>query len=206
MQRGRVLAALLCAALLPLRTEPAKASKRPARTRTCAERPEELLEQLYGRLAAGMLSAFHHTLQPEPPGRHHNASCPTGSRPAGDKRFRLPVNLRSASPWAYRISYDPTRYPKYIPEAYCLCKGCLMGIFGEENFHFRSTPVYMPTVILRRTSACAGGRYVYTEDYVTIPVGCTCVPEQEKEAESVNSSIDKQEMKLLVSQNKPSSE
>lgn len=81
-----------------------------------------------------------------------------------------------------------------------------MGIFGEENFHFRSTPVYMPTVILRRTSSCAGGRYVYTEDYVTIPVGCTCVPEQEKEAESVNSSIDKQEMKFLVSQNKPSSE
>uniref|UniRef100_A0A8C3JBG4 Interleukin 17D n=1 Tax=Calidris pygmaea TaxID=425635 RepID=A0A8C3JBG4_9CHAR len=206
MQRGRVLAALLCAALLPLRPEAVKAPKRPARTRTCGERPEELLEQLYGRLAAGMLSAFHHTLQPEPPGRHHNASCPAGGRPAGDKRFRLPVNLRSASPWAYRISYDPTRYPKYIPEAYCLCKGCLMGIFGEENFHFRSTPVYMPTVILRRTSSCAGGRYVYTEDYVTIPVGCTCVPEQEKEAESVNSSIDKQEMKLLVSQNKPSSE
>ncbi|XP_074425604.1 interleukin-17D isoform X1 [Larus michahellis] len=201
-----VLAALLCAALLPLRPEAVKAPKRPARTRTCGERPEELLEQLYGRLAAGMLSAFHHTLQPEPTGRQHNASCPAGGRPAGDKRFRLPVNLRSASPWAYRISYDPTRYPKYIPEAYCLCKGCLMGIFGEENFHFRSTPVYMPTVILRRTSSCAGGRYVYTEDYVTIPVGCTCVPEQEKEAESVNSSIDKQEMKLLVSQNKPSSE
>ncbi|XP_068251425.1 interleukin-17D [Nyctibius grandis] len=209
MQRGRVraaLAALLCAALLPLCSEAVKAPKRPARTRTCGERPEELLEQLYGRLAAGMLSAFHHTLQPEPPGRHHNASCPAGGRPAADKRFRLPVNLRSASPWAYRISYDPTRYPKYIPEAYCLCKGCLMGIFGEENFHFRSTPVYMPTVILRRTSSCAGGRYVYTEDYVTIPVGCTCVPEQEKQAESVNSSIDKQEMKLLVSQNKPSSE
>ncbi|XP_071591858.1 interleukin-17D [Heliangelus exortis] len=211
MQRGRVRAALVCSALLlllllPLRPEALRAPKRPPRTRTCGERPEELLEQLYGRLAAGMLSAFHHTLQPEPPGRQHNASCPAGGRPAADKRFRLPVNLRSASPWAYRISYDPTRYPKYIPEAYCLCKGCLMGIFGEESFQFRSTPVYMPTVILRRSSSCAGGRYVYTEDYVTIPVGCTCVPEQEKESESVNSSIDKQEMKLLVSQNKPSSE
>uniref|UniRef100_A0A8C9LDH8 Interleukin 17D n=1 Tax=Pavo cristatus TaxID=9049 RepID=A0A8C9LDH8_PAVCR len=206
MQRGRVLTALLCAALLPLRSDAAKAPKRQARPRSCGERPEELLEQLYGRLAAGMLGAFHHTLQPEPPGRQHNASCPAGARSGGDKRFRLPVNLRSASPWAYRISYDPTRYPKYIPEAYCLCKGCLMGVFGEENFHFRSTPVYMPTVILRRTSSCAGGRYVYTEDYVTIPVGCTCVPEQDKEAESVNSSIDKQEMKLLVNQNKPSSE
>lgn len=49
----------------------------------------------------------------------------------------------------------------------------------------------MPTAILRRTSACAGGRSVYTEEYVTIPVGCTCVPEPEKEADSVNSSMDK---------------
>lgn len=102
LQVRAALAALLCAALLPLRPEAVKAPKRPARTRTCGERPEELLEQLYGRLAAGMLSAFHHTLQPEPPGRQHNASCPAGARPAADKRFRLPVNLRSASPWAYR--------------------------------------------------------------------------------------------------------
>lgn len=102
LQVRAALAALLCAALLPLRPEAVKAPKRPARTRTCGERPEELLEQLYGRLAAGMLSAFHHTLQPEPPGRQHNASCPAGGRPAADKRFRLPVNLRSASPWAYR--------------------------------------------------------------------------------------------------------
>lgn len=97
------LLALICAALLPLRPEAARAPKqRPARTRSCGERPEELLEQLYGRLAAGMLSAFHHTLQPEPPGRQHNASCPAGARPPADKRVRLPVNLRSASPWAYR--------------------------------------------------------------------------------------------------------
>lgn len=103
LQVRAALAALLCAALLPLRSEAVKAPKRPARTRTCGERPEELLEQLYGRLAAGMLSAFHHTLQPEPAGqRQHNASCPAGGRPAADKRFRLPVNLRSASPWAYR--------------------------------------------------------------------------------------------------------
>lgn len=102
----QVLTALLCAALLPLRSDAAKAPKRPARPRSCGERPEELLEQLYGRLAAGMLGAFHHTLQPEPPespgSRQRNASCPAGARPGGDKRFRLPVNLRSASPWAYR--------------------------------------------------------------------------------------------------------
>ncbi|XP_074838201.1 interleukin-17D [Carettochelys insculpta] len=206
--QGRALLAVLLLAGLGLPApEALKAPGRPGRPRTCGERPEELLEQLYGRLSAAMLSAFHHTLQLDPLRKARNESCPAGGRAAGEKRGRLPVNLHSVSPWAYRISYDPTRYPKYIPEAYCLCKGCLMGPYSEENFHFRSTPVYMPAVILRRTSACAGGRYVYTEDYVTVPVGCTCVPEQEKEADSVNSSIDKQEMKLLVNQNdKPASE
>ncbi|CAM4372563.1 unnamed protein product [Caretta caretta] len=190
MQRGQgwvLLAALLIAGLGRPASEAFKMNRRPARTRTCADRPEELLEQLYGRLTAGMLSAFHHTLQLEPLEKDHNVSCPAGGRAASEKKYRLPINLHSVSPWSYR--------------------GCLTGTYGEENFHFRSTPVYMPTVILRRTSACAGGRYVYTEDYVTIPVGCTCVPEQEKEADSVNSSIDKQEMKLLVNQNdKPASE
>ncbi|XP_053166170.1 interleukin-17D isoform X2 [Hemicordylus capensis] len=191
---------LLCELPFP-ELEAFKVSKRPVRTRTCADRPEELLEQLYGRLSAGMLSAFHHTLQLEPLEKDHNISCPAGSRAAVDKKYRLPINLNSVSPWSYRISYDPTRYPKYIPEAYCLCKGCLTGVYGEENFHFRSTPVFMPTVILRRTTSCTGGRYVYTEDYVTIPVGCTCVPEHEKEAEGGNSSIDKQAVKLLATHN-----
>ncbi|XP_040303927.1 interleukin-17D, partial [Herpailurus yagouaroundi] len=109
-----------------------------------------------------------------------------------------PGHELSPRPLPCRISYDPARYPKYLPEAYCLCRGCLTGLFGEEDLRFRSAPVYMPTVILRRTSACAGGRWVYTEEYVTVPVGCTCVPEQEKEADAVNSSMDKQGARLLL--------
>ncbi|CAI5773192.1 interleukininterleukin-17D [Podarcis lilfordi] len=175
-----VLACLLLCGLPYPGLETFKVSKRPLRARTCADRPEELLEQLYGRLTAGMLSAFHHTLQLEPLEKDHNTSCPAGGRSAADKVYRLPINLNSVSPWSYRISYDPARYPKYIPEAYCLCKGCLTGVYGEENFHFRSVPVLMPAVILRRTTTCTGGRYVYTEDYVTIPVGCTCVPQGEQ--------------------------
>ncbi|KAL7983339.1 hypothetical protein Chor_000215 [Crotalus horridus] len=165
--KGWILVCLLLCGLSFPRLEAVKISKRPMRSRSCADRPEELLEQLYGRLTAGMLSAFHHTLQ---------------------------------------ISYDSTRYPKYIPEAYCLCKGCLTGDYGEENLHFRSTPVFMPTVILHRTTSCTGGRYAYTEDYVSIPVGCTCVPESEKEAQ-VNFSIDKRAVKLMGNQNndKPAS-
>ncbi|XP_026309991.1 interleukin-17D [Piliocolobus tephrosceles] len=81
-----------------------RAGRRPARPRGCADRPEELLEQLYGRLAAGVLSAFHHTLQLGPREQARNASCPAGGRPA-DRRFRPPTNLRSVSPWAYSISY-----------------------------------------------------------------------------------------------------
>ncbi|CAH2225247.1 interleukin-17D [Pelobates cultripes] len=169
----------------------------PAKIKSCADRPEELLEQLYGRLAAGMLSAYHHTLQLQPLDKE-NISCPAG-RATVDGKHHLPVNINSISPWAYRITYNQSRYPKYIPEAYCLCKGCLIGPYGEENTSFRSTPVYMPTVILRRTSMCAGGRSVYVEDYITIPVGCTCVPEQKNpEHDSINSSLEKEKFKLPI--------
>ncbi|XP_068121086.1 interleukin-17D isoform X2 [Hyperolius riggenbachi] len=182
----------------------------PPRPKVCAERQEEVLEQMYGHLAAGMLSAYHHTLQLQPLEKE-NITCPAGirGRTQADGKQQLPVNLNSISPWAYRITYNPTRYPKYIPEAYCLCRGCLTGPYGEENFSFRSTPVYMPTVILRRTSSCTGGRYVYAEDYITIPVGCTCVPEPEKETEpdSVNSSLEKEKFKVPInkSEKPPSS-
>lgn len=121
----------------------------------------------------------------------------------------LCLHIQDSMYWlSSRITYNPTRYPKYIPEAYCLCKGCLTGPFGEENLNFRSTPVYMPTVILRRTSSCTGGRYVYVEDYITIPVGCTCVPDNEKESEtdSANSSLEKEKFKVSINKSeKPSS-
>lgn len=92
-----------------------------------------------------------------------------------------------------RISYDPTRYPRHIPEAYCLCKGCLVGPHGEESELYRSTPVYAPSVILRRTGSCLGGRHSYTEIYVSIAVGCTCVPllEKERDGRTSNQSLER---------------
>ncbi|XP_051567205.1 interleukin-17D [Myxocyprinus asiaticus] len=156
-----------------------KVSRRAPRTRSCLDLPEEILEQMFGRLSVGVLSAFHHTLQIAPPERQ-NMTCPSTGRLARD-RSRTPVNILSLSPWAYRVSHDPARYPRFLPEAYCLCKGCLMGPNGEENDRFRSTPVYSPTVILRRTGSCVGGRHSYTESYVSVAVGCTCVPLLEKD-------------------------
>lgn len=96
-----------------------------------------------------------------------------------------------------RISYDPTRYPRHIPEAYCLCKGCLLGSYGQESEHFRSTPVYAPSVILKRTGSCVAGRHSYTEIYVSVAVGCTCVPllDKERDARRSNQSLDRTQTK-----------
>ncbi|MBN3308210.1 IL17D protein, partial [Amia calva] len=149
---------------------------------------------MFGRQSVGVLSAFHHALQLAPL-QEDNRTCPSAGRPAAEPSARLPVNILSTSPWAYRISHSPTRFPRYIPEAYCLCKGCLTGPLGEESLLYRSTPVYMPSVILRRTASCSGGHYAYTESYVSIAVGCTCVPNVDKEAHSSNSSLDKAEIK-----------
>lgn len=80
-----------------------------------------------------------------------------------------------------RISHDSARYPRFLPEAYCLCKGCLTGPNGEESDRFRSIPVYVPTVVLRRVGSCAGGRHSYIESYVSVAVGCTCLPVLEKD-------------------------
>ncbi|XP_061579065.1 interleukin-17D [Cololabis saira] len=193
MARVRILL-LSLAALLPGWTpEGSRIRKKASRTRSCLDLPEEVLEQMFGRLSVGVMSAFHHALQLEPQDQR-NLSCP-GGRPGGAPgapgaggRARLPVNLLSVSPWAYRMSYDPSRYPRYIPEAYCLCKGCLMGTYGEESERYRSTPVYAPAVILRRTGSCMGGRHSYSEIYVSIAVGCTCVPSLEKDSDGRNSN------------------
>lgn len=173
-----------------------KVSRKIPRARPCLDIPEEILEQMFGRLSVGVLNAFHHTLQLAPVERL-NLSCPAGRRLTADRKSRLPVNLLSISPWAYRISHDPARYPRFIPEAYCLCKGCLLGPYGHESERYRSTPVYMPYVILRRTGSCVGGRHAYTETYISVPVGCTCVPllEKDRPAQRTNQSLDSTKVK-----------
>ncbi|XP_029386256.1 interleukin-17D [Echeneis naucrates] len=191
----RILQLLLLLLLHLTVLQPAQAArvrKKAPRTRSCLDLPEEILEQMFGRLSVGVMSAFHHALELEPQDKL-NRTCPTTTRSGTDSKARLPVNLRSVSPWAYRISYDPTRYPRYIPEAYCLCKGCLLGPLGEETDRLRSAPVFAPSVILRRTGSCVGGRHSYTEVYVSVPVGCTCVPLPDKgrDGHGSNQSLDR---------------
>ncbi|XP_061648478.1 interleukin-17D [Phyllopteryx taeniolatus] len=178
---------LLAAAALLLLADGAAAVagrvRKVARPRSCLDLPEEILEQMFGRLSVGVLSAFHHALQLEPRDGV-NLSCPSAAAArssSAENKSRLPVNLLSVSPWAYRISYDPSRFPRHIPEAYCLCKGCLTGSQRQESQQYRSTPVYAPSVVLRRSGSCVGGRHTYSEVYVSIAVGCTCVPLLDKD-------------------------
>lgn len=70
-------------------------------TRTCSDLPEVVLEQMFGRLSVGVMSAFQHALQLEPRVQP-NQSCPSRARSQTDGRTRLPANLLSISPWAYR--------------------------------------------------------------------------------------------------------
>uniref|UniRef100_A0A672SH59 Interleukin 17d n=1 Tax=Sinocyclocheilus grahami TaxID=75366 RepID=A0A672SH59_SINGR len=55
------------------------------------------------------------------------------------------------------ISHDPARYPRYLPEA------------------------SSAALVFMQTGSCVGGRHSYTESYVSVAVGCTCVPLLEKD-------------------------
>ena len=79
----------------------ARVRKKAGRARACLDLPEEILEQMFGRLSVGVMSAFHHALQLEPQDKL-NLTCPTSARSPADRKTRLPVNLLSMSPWAYR--------------------------------------------------------------------------------------------------------
>lgn len=80
-----------------------KVAKKPPRARPCLDLPEEILEQMFGRLSVGVLSAFHHTLHLEPTERG-NLTCPSVGRPNPSSETWVPVNLLSISPWAYRYA------------------------------------------------------------------------------------------------------
>ncbi|XP_015234386.1 PREDICTED: interleukin-17D [Cyprinodon variegatus] len=188
MRRRICVLLLLHLVLVPAGpAETTRVRKKTPKSRPCLDLPEEILEQMFGRLSVGVMGAFHHALELEPRGKL-NLTCPTAALRRTDSNTRLPANLRSISPWAYRLSYEPNRYPRYIPEAYCLCKGCLFGPYREESQQYRSVPVYAPTVILRRSGSCVGGRHSYSEIYVSVAVGCTCVPMMEKKRDSQSSN------------------
>ncbi|KAG8439261.1 hypothetical protein GDO86_005471 [Hymenochirus boettgeri] len=113
-----------------------------------------------------------------------NYTDPAGSRCEVSLRIWL-SNRRSLSPWAYSINHDENRIPTDIPEARCLCTGCVNPFTMQEDLSMSSIPIYSKIPVRRRL--CVGStsgirerrRKKCHKEYVAvmenIAVGCTCI-------------------------------
>ncbi|XP_070595533.1 interleukin-17B [Erythrolamprus reginae] len=91
-------------------------------------------------------------------------------------------NKRSLSPWAYRINHDASRVPVDVPEAHCLCAGCINPFTMQEDRTMVSIPIYSkipvrrmlcePSKPHRKKKRCHKEYKMVME---TIAVGCTCI-------------------------------
>ncbi|XP_040262449.1 interleukin-17B [Bufo bufo] len=112
-----------------------------------------------------------------------------GSEPSGGKcevNLRLWLsNRRSLSPWTYSINHDENRIPVDIPEARCLCSGCVNPFTMQEDLSMSSIPIYSKIPVRRRfceksLEGLRGRRRKkchkeYTAVMENIAVGCTCI-------------------------------
>ncbi|XP_075061449.1 interleukin-17B [Mixophyes fleayi] len=113
-----------------------------------------------------------------------NGSESSGGRCEVNLRLWL-SNRRSLSPWTYSINHDETRIPADIPEARCLCSGCINPFTMQEDLSMSSIPIYSKIPVRRRlcesNSPVLRGRRRKKchKEYITvmenIAVGCTCI-------------------------------
>ncbi|NXY75401.1 IL17B protein, partial [Glareola pratincola] len=113
-----------------------------------------------------------------------------GSEP-GDTKCQVNLRLwrsnrRSLSPWAYSINHDATRIPADIPEARCLCTGCINPFTMQEDRTMASIPIYsrlpvrrllcqVPGEVEHKPSGKKKCHKKYQAVMETIAVGCTCI-------------------------------
>ncbi|CAI5766478.1 interleukininterleukin-17B [Podarcis lilfordi] len=110
-----------------------------------------------------------------------NSSEPLESKCQVNLRLWM-SNKRSLSPWAYRINHDAARIPANIPEAHCLCAGCINPFTMQEDRTMVSIPIHSkipvrrllcePSNPSRKKKRC---RKEYKTVMETIAVGCTCI-------------------------------
>ncbi|KAM6056226.1 interleukin-17B [Chlamydotis macqueenii] len=94
-------------------------------------------------------------------------------------------NRRSLSPWAYSINHDATRIPADIPEARCLCTGCINPFTMQEDRTMASIPIYSRLPVRRllcqvpdEVGHKPSGKKCHKKYQMvmeTIAVGCTCI-------------------------------
>lgn len=80
-----------------------------------------------------------------------------------------------------RINHDATRIPADIPEARCLCSGCINPFSMQEDRTMASIPIYSRLPVRRllcpahRPSGSKRCPKKYQMVMETIAVGCTCI-------------------------------
>ncbi|XP_060036858.1 interleukin-17B isoform X2 [Erinaceus europaeus] len=86
-------------------------------------------------------------------------------------------NKRSLSPWGYSINHDPNRIPADLPEARCLCLGCVNPFTMQEDRSMVSVPVFSQVPVRRRLCPLPprAGPCRQRAVMETIAVGCTCI-------------------------------
>ncbi|NXI39595.1 IL17B protein, partial [Galbula dea] len=108
----------------------------------------------------------------------------------GDKKCKVNLRLwrsnqRSLSPWAYSINHDAMRIPADIPEARCLCTGCINPFTMQEDRTMASIPIYSQLPVRRllcqlpvEVGHKPSGKKCHKKYKMvmeTIAVGCTCI-------------------------------
>ncbi|XP_032834850.2 uncharacterized protein LOC116957042 [Petromyzon marinus] len=88
---------------------------------------------------------------------------------------------RSLSPWTYRMNEDPSRVPARLPEAQCLCPGCVDASRQRHDLAWASVPVTAAAGVLRRVP-CALGRVALVPGWVHVAVACTCAAPATRDA------------------------
>uniref|UniRef100_A0A8C5WKM0 Uncharacterized protein n=1 Tax=Leptobrachium leishanense TaxID=445787 RepID=A0A8C5WKM0_9ANUR len=95
-------------------------------------------------------------------------TCPLNVNQSSDR-----IQDRSISPWSYRYNEDPDRYPQKIPEAYCLCKGCV-SLHNKQTTSMVSEPFFKEVMVLVKTSKCKREKVVYKHRSIKIAQFCIC--------------------------------
>nr|ATB53128.1 interleukin 17 [Amphioctopus fangsiao] len=90
-------------------------------------------------------------------------SCPTTSSSTDI------IRERSTCPWYLKITHNSTYYPPSRTEAVCRCTGCL-----DSDGNHQCVMVYTPMTVLKRTTECVDGLYVYKPSVIDVSTACVC--------------------------------
>uniref|UniRef100_UPI00358FFD13 interleukin-17C-like n=1 Tax=Myxine glutinosa TaxID=7769 RepID=UPI00358FFD13 len=111
-------------------------------------------------------------------GSQHSDALPNAGDACSEWSSRIlkstRMSDRSLSPWHFRINYDPDRVPARLPEAKCLCLGCLNPQDGHHELGLSSVAVKTAIRVFRR-QPCGAGLARYTPHWEHIAIACTCV-------------------------------